>query len=44
MRPWHQVLIQNISYVAWSESRVNAITPKFKSFSEFLVWADLNVK
>jgi hypothetical protein len=32
------------SYVSWSESNANAMTPKFKSFSEFLVWADLNVK
>ena len=32
------------SYVSWSESNANALTPKFKSFSEFLVWADLNVQ
>ena len=32
------------SYVSWSESNANAVTPKFKSFSEFLVWSDLNVK
>lgn len=34
------------SYIPWSKSKNadNALTPKFKSFSEFLVWADLNVK
>ena len=32
------------SYVSWSESNANAVTPKFKSFSEFFVWSDLNVK
>ena len=31
------------SYISWSK-KANALTPKFKSFSEFLVWADLNVK
>lgn len=27
-----------------SKNTDNAVTPKFKSFSEFLVWSDLNVK
>ena len=27
-----------------SKSTANSVTPKFKSFSEFLVWSDLNVK
>ena len=27
-----------------SKSTANMVTPKFKSFSEFLVWSDLNVK
>ena len=38
------IYLSTSSYVSWSESNAKALTPKFKSFSEFLVWSDLNVK
>ena len=38
------IYLSTSSYVSWSESNTKAVTPKFKSFSEFLVWSDLNVK
>ena len=38
------IYLSTNSYVSWSESNAKALTPKFKSFSEFLVWSDLNVK
>ena len=38
------IYLSTSSYVTWSESSVKALTPKFKSFSEFLVWADLNMR
>ena len=37
------ISVSTDSYISWSESATNALTPKFKSFSEFLVWVDLNV-
>lgn len=38
------IYLSTSSYVTWSESNTKALTPKFKSFSEFLIWSDLNVK
>ena len=38
------IYLSTSSYVSWSESNAKALTPKFKSFSEFLVWSDLNMK
>ena len=38
------IYLSTSSYVSWSESNAKALTPKFKSFSEFLVWSDLTVK
>ena len=32
------------SYESWPKSDDKAMTPKLKSFSEFLVWSDLNAK